>query len=193
MTRGTWIGVIGGLIVLAGGVVLAMASPPATEAGRLDRIETLYQGFRASFPGVPEVQAPELKAKLDAGEPVVLVDVRPEEEREVSQLPGAITSDEYVAKVAGGPRGLRGQGGRRLLHDRRAERVLGPRAACGRSRRPQPGRQRAQLEPRRWVLRGPGRGADQAGARLRPALEPARRRLRGHLVSLRGSARPPRA
>tara|TARA_R110001592_G_scaffold99713_1_gene283857 strand:+ start:270 stop:833 length:564 start_codon:yes stop_codon:yes gene_type:complete len=73
------------------------ASIPALDnTGRKERIETLYQGYRSSFPDVNEI-TPQGVLDLQNAEPTVLVDVRTPEEQAVSMLPGAITRDAFEA------------------------------------------------------------------------------------------------
>ena len=49
--------------------------------------------IEAEAPGVPRITTDSLAARLDAGEPVVLLDVRTQEEYAVSHLPGAVRLD----------------------------------------------------------------------------------------------------
>ena len=70
--------------------------PPAGRDARMDRIETLYQGYRKGFPAVNEV-SPQGVLDLQNASPTVLVDVRTLEEQAVSMLPGAITRDAFEA------------------------------------------------------------------------------------------------
>jgi sodium/bile acid cotransporter 7 len=68
-------------------------SPSAADREKWQRIEKLYQRSRGHFPTVPELTAPELVA-LRASRPVLLVDVRNQDELAVSRIPGAITPQE---------------------------------------------------------------------------------------------------
>lgn len=76
---------------------LASCLVPADDPGRLARIEAMTASYDTRFPGVPEVGAAELRDRLERGEPLVLVDVRSEEERRVSTLPGAVRSEDVEA------------------------------------------------------------------------------------------------
>ncbi len=76
------------------------AAPPDNDPARLRRIDKMYATYRLAFPGVPGIDAQTLEARLRAGEPLVLVDVRPKEERIVSTLPGAITREQLAADEA---------------------------------------------------------------------------------------------
>ncbi len=67
--------------------------------GKRQRLTELYEGFRGKFEGVPEVTVDDYAA-LAESEPVVLVDVRTDVEREVSMIPGAISADEFEARKA---------------------------------------------------------------------------------------------
>ncbi len=75
----------------------AIAKPPATDAERVQVMESLISAFRPRFEGVPEVTAAELAAQLKAGALPVLVDVRDPKEQAVSILPGAILASEVEA------------------------------------------------------------------------------------------------
>lgn len=75
-------------------VTLGCGVPPRETQSRRQRIEALYQNYAQQFPGVLEISATELMA-LQQTQPVVLVDVRSPREQAVSQLPGAITVEEF--------------------------------------------------------------------------------------------------
>lgn len=79
--------------------VAACFASPATDAARVTQVERMYAGYRLAWAGrgVPEITAEALSAKLDAHEPIVLVDVRTPAERAVSTLPGAVAADEIDA------------------------------------------------------------------------------------------------
>lgn len=96
MTKRRWFGVVVAVGLVAYSAALALARPPATDEGKAARVAAMYDGFKNLFTGVPEVTVTELEA-LEAKEDVVVVDVRPPEEREVSMIPGAITSETYEA------------------------------------------------------------------------------------------------
>jgi len=66
---------------------------------RQQRIGELIAKTQKTFPDVPNVDAGTLKERL-ANEDLVLVDVRTPDERAVSMLPGAITSDEFESRAA---------------------------------------------------------------------------------------------
>ncbi len=68
-----------------------------TDPEKLAAIEKVYQQARSQFPGVPEIAAKDVLARQEAGENLVLVDVRTPEEREVSMIAGAITADQFEA------------------------------------------------------------------------------------------------
>jgi rhodanese-related sulfurtransferase len=88
-----------GLSMLAAQV--GLAESPEDDAARIAKVQQMYQGYRADFEGVPEVQPSELEALLKAGD-VVLVDTRTPEERAVSRLPGAIDAEAFDATAAKG-------------------------------------------------------------------------------------------
>jgi sodium/bile acid cotransporter 7 len=62
------------------------------------RIDELYEGYKKKFPDAPEITVEALKERLDGPEPPVLVDVREDEEREVSMIPGAISREQFEAR-----------------------------------------------------------------------------------------------
>ncbi|MEZ4317791.1 MAG: rhodanese-like domain-containing protein [Myxococcota bacterium] len=81
---------------------LACANPPEDPAERQARIEKMYDDYRKlGFAKVPDVEP----AALSTLDHPVLVDVRPEEERKVSMIPGAITKEAFEAD----PEKYRGQ------------------------------------------------------------------------------------
>lgn len=69
-----------------------------SDVEKRERIEALYEGYRADFPTVPEISVDELQRRLSAEDAPVLVDVRAEEERRVSTLPGALSREEFEAR-----------------------------------------------------------------------------------------------
>lgn len=73
--------------------VWPFACSAATDAERQQQIDEMYDGYAVAFQGVPSISASDLKRRLETGEEVVLVDVRPLEERRVAILPGAIASE----------------------------------------------------------------------------------------------------
>ncbi|MFT6143146.1 MAG: sodium/bile acid cotransporter 7 [Myxococcota bacterium] len=78
-------------------LALACAGPPADDAGRIQALERVYERYNWTFPKIDEIDATTLQSRLNGDSPPVLVDVRPEEERSVSIIPGAISTDEYTA------------------------------------------------------------------------------------------------
>ena len=65
------------------------------DAEKRARIEELYESYRGGFPDAPEITVEALVRELAGPEPPVLVDVRSDDEREVSTLPGAISQKEF--------------------------------------------------------------------------------------------------
>lgn len=64
-------------------------------AEKQKKLDNMYASAKRSFPGVPEISAVDLMTRLEAGEKLVLVDVRQPREQEVSMLPGAITAEDF--------------------------------------------------------------------------------------------------
>jgi rhodanese-related sulfurtransferase len=80
------------------------AKPPVTEAERLEALDAVYERFDFGFPKVDEIDAAQLRERLASErETLVLVDVRPEDERKVSILPGAISLEDYEARREADP------------------------------------------------------------------------------------------
>jgi rhodanese-related sulfurtransferase len=82
-----------GLALVPVGVCQDPGTPSDTE--KQARIDELYESYKAKFPGAPEMTVEALVQKLAGPEPPVLVDVRSDEEREVSMIPGAISRREF--------------------------------------------------------------------------------------------------
>lgn len=66
-----------------------------SDAEKRARIDELYESYRSDFPDAPEVTSETLARMLAGPEALVLVDVRSDDEREVSTLPGAISRKEF--------------------------------------------------------------------------------------------------
>jgi sodium/bile acid cotransporter 7 len=80
-------------VAVPAGSEKALAS--LTNQQRKKIIVELYHKYKNCFPDIPEV-TPEEAMKLLREDQAVLVDVRPAEERFVSQLPGAITANDFL-------------------------------------------------------------------------------------------------
>lgn len=63
-------------------------------------IDKMYQKAKSQFPGVAEIAAKDVIARLKAGEKLVLVDVRTPEEQAVSMISGAITAEQFEGNPA---------------------------------------------------------------------------------------------
>ncbi len=74
--------------------LLSAAEVDSADAARLERIELMYEGYRADFPEIQEVHAAALQEWVEVGG-LVLIDVRRDEEREVSVISGSISRHEY--------------------------------------------------------------------------------------------------
>ncbi len=92
------------LPLLAVWLTAAFARPPTTDAERRDALDEVYERYDFGFPKVDEIDAKALRARLEKKDhSLLLVDVRPEEERNVSILPGAIALEEYEARREADP------------------------------------------------------------------------------------------
>ena len=72
---------------------------PLTDAEKLARVRTMADDLVERFPTVETIDVEEVGRLLESDD-VVLIDVRPEDERAVSAIPGAITAEEYESNVA---------------------------------------------------------------------------------------------
>ena len=96
--RQTWRGLP--LLVLALPLALAACrQAPADDAARQQRVLALYDGYRQQLAGVPDI-APADALALWRQDKAVFVDARPEAERAVSTLPGAVTEAAFLADPA---------------------------------------------------------------------------------------------
>lgn len=66
--------------------------PSEGEAGRAARVDHLFEEVCSLYPEVPTVDRSTL---ISWGDRVLLVDVRPIEERSISIIPGAVTESEF--------------------------------------------------------------------------------------------------
>jgi sodium/bile acid cotransporter 7 len=69
-----------------------------SDAEKQARIEELYESYKTDFPSAPETTVETLVRELAEPEPPVLVDVRTDEEQEVSVIPGALSREEFEAR-----------------------------------------------------------------------------------------------
>ncbi len=72
-------------------------SDALSDSARLQRIMAMYANYRKAFAGIQEIEA---SAAIElVGDPeVVFVDVRDPEEQAVSMIPGAVTSEVFLAE-----------------------------------------------------------------------------------------------
>ncbi len=84
------------LAVLAALALAAACSRASTDAEKLAAVEAMYVGYARDFPAVPDLAPDEARQLLEQGG-AVFVDVRPENERAVSMLPGAVSREEFLA------------------------------------------------------------------------------------------------
>jgi len=79
---------------------VGLTTSPDSNPERLAQIEEMYAGYAAAFPDVPALTPRELLSRQAAGEDWVIVDVRPEPERAVAMLAGAVTREQVEANPA---------------------------------------------------------------------------------------------
>ncbi len=90
-------------------ILLDPISAPRADGITIDVADTPNgQAFKVDNPNAPKVQkmsVKELKAVLDANEPIELLDVRTPEERAIAAIPGAVLlNEEEAARIEGLPR-----------------------------------------------------------------------------------------
>jgi sodium/bile acid cotransporter 7 len=87
------------LVGLALAPVAACQDPGSlSDSEKRARIDELYESYKSDFPGVRETTVEALVGELSAPVPPVLVDVRSDEERAVSMIPGALSREEFEAR-----------------------------------------------------------------------------------------------
>jgi sodium/bile acid cotransporter 7 len=84
------------VLVLAGLALVAACSRPSTDAGKLAAVEAMYEGYKKDFPAVPDIAGAAAR-QLYAQGGTVFVDARPDNERAVSVLPGAVAEAEFLS------------------------------------------------------------------------------------------------
>ena len=85
-------------LLLLVAVLSACGSGAATEADRRLVLDGMIEEVRTAFPDVPTATPADVAQWL-AADDVVLVDVRSDEERAVSTLPGALTADDFEGRL----------------------------------------------------------------------------------------------
>lgn len=91
------------ILMLISGLFLMAAIPacsdsgdqPASDQQRRQQIMSMYDGYRKSFPGTPEIEPAGARELMKTGK-VVFIDERKPEEQAVSMLPNAITSQAFL-------------------------------------------------------------------------------------------------
>lgn len=87
------------LAVLAAGPFAACDPGSRPEAERLGAVHEMVEEVGAAFPDVATVSVRELMDLMKTPNAVVLVDVRTEEERSVSTLPGALSQSDFLSRM----------------------------------------------------------------------------------------------
>jgi rhodanese-related sulfurtransferase len=75
--------------------LLACSTAPIDDAAALARVHNMYGASRTIFPSVDGISATELKLRGVSDPSLVLVDVRPAEERSISVIPGSISIHDF--------------------------------------------------------------------------------------------------
>ena len=80
-------------------VATACAQSGGSESERRAAMLRMVEAIKTDYPDVPTISAVALRAALPS-EDILLVDVRTDEERRVSTLPGAISAKDFEARLA---------------------------------------------------------------------------------------------
>jgi rhodanese-related sulfurtransferase len=70
-------------------------SDDLTDAAKRQKVESLYNEYHAEFPEVLDI-SPQQAMKLIADQKSIFIDLRDQQEQQVSMLPGAITEKEFM-------------------------------------------------------------------------------------------------
>ena len=89
------LGVMGLALSVGAVAALCLPSPRRSETEKVKVLEKMILDTREKLPDVAEISVEDLRRRLDAGEEIVLVDVRKPEEIAVSTLPDAISREEF--------------------------------------------------------------------------------------------------
>jgi sodium/bile acid cotransporter 7 len=73
----------------------SLSSNDLSDAAKLEKIESLYEGYQTIFPDVLDL-TPQQAMNLMADQKAVFIDIRDPEEQQVSMLPGAIAEKEFL-------------------------------------------------------------------------------------------------
>ncbi len=87
------------LAALGAGLIAGCDQGSRPEAERLGDVYQMVEEVRRDFPEVPTVSVGELMELMKHPDAVVLVDVRTEEERSVSMLPGALSQSDFQSRA----------------------------------------------------------------------------------------------
>lgn len=72
----------------------------ADDESRATALDRMYATYAVGLPKVQTISAAALRSELGSQNPPVLIDVRPDNERQVSMLPGAISLETFEANRA---------------------------------------------------------------------------------------------
>jgi len=86
--------VLAALVIAMGAIAGCRPATNDNDAERWQLISERYAEFKRSFPAVRDLSVDEL-TELGKRQPLVIVDVRPEEERRVSMIPDAVSKDWF--------------------------------------------------------------------------------------------------
>lgn len=92
LARTKGFGILAALVIST--AAIAGCRPATTDAERRHLIDERHAEFKRSFPSVRDVSVNELD-ELGERRPLVILDVRPDEERDVSMIPGAVSPEWF--------------------------------------------------------------------------------------------------
>jgi len=76
-------------------LVFAMSNDDSDEGMKHRKVQEMYNEYKKSFPGAPDISAKDAIEEKQLGK-VIFVDVRKDEEKNISMLPGAISERELL-------------------------------------------------------------------------------------------------
>ena len=91
------------IVFSLGAIFVALAAlylfhNPRSARTKIETIDAMYRDYKKSFPNTPDISVDALLATQKTTR-VVLVDVREPREREVSMIPGALSSQEFERNI----------------------------------------------------------------------------------------------
>jgi len=87
-------------ITILGFIALSCINPQSAAKNKRKSVEVMASQIAKKFSDVPQLSIEDYLSWKTNGEDIVLIDVRPMEERKVSIIPGAISIEEYESSLS---------------------------------------------------------------------------------------------